>query len=190
MQLSCRAVIQWSHHVSSGRHVAWSRFADLVASTKRLLRPWESSSLALKLAGRNDYGAARSVAQDGVQILAEQIEAARLTRRRAFVVRSRMPRRSERRRWNLPGGIDIAAAEQRFRDDELVPVIPSLRSTLKVILGEWLGKDAELYDVPEFMTAALLRSSGRAEAAAPIVATPSLVAPTRSQFNQWLLEKW
>lgn len=49
-------------------------------------------------------------------------------------------------------------------------MIPALRSTVKVVLREWLNEDAELYDVPELMTAALLRATARAEATAAMVA--------------------
>jgi hypothetical protein len=133
-------------------------------------------AMALDLAGSGDVGSAGAVAEVTAELVSEHVVAARAARRRRLERQAVRTAQAEPRRATtmLRADVQTAAAAARARDDDLAPVIPALRDTVKPIVRARVADERDLADVPEMILGALLRRSERAEstAALAVMAVP------------------
>jgi hypothetical protein len=134
-----------------------SRVEDIAAGAVAL------TQMAVDLADSGDIGTARTVAQHVARLVAEHTAAARRARRQTFRKQALKTRAADA--GSLRSGVLSAQAEVRARDDELVPVIPALRDTLRVAVKGRLDSRKDQFNVPGTIIEQLLSSSGQAEAA-------------------------
>jgi hypothetical protein len=142
------------------------------------------TQMAVDLADAGDIGTARTVAQHVARLVAEHTSAARRARRQTFRKQALKARATDV--GSLRNGVLSAQAEVRARDDELVPVIPALRDTLRIAVEGRLNSRKDQFNVPGIIIEQLLSSSGQAEAAVDMLisavasAAPEAVAGPRT----------
>ncbi len=134
-----------------------TRVEDIAAGAVAL------TQMAVDLADSGDIGTARTVAQHVARLVTEHTAAARRARRQTFRKQALKTRAADA--GSLRSGVLSAQAEVRARDDELVPVIPALRDTLRVAVKGRLDSRKDQFNVPGTIIEQLLSSSGQAEAA-------------------------